>query len=78
MNNATNDTRLVMTIRSLLAAEKPKNTSPLDLLQTIRLLVQHADEKDVYVSQTTLAEELCSSPDMRCVGSSSATIRSLS
>ena len=63
MNQALNDTRILATMRSLLAADKPKTTTPLDLLQTIRLLLQHADEKDVYVSQITLAEELCSSPD---------------
>jgi biotin operon repressor len=57
------DAEITMTIRRLLAAEKPKRTAPLDLLQVIRLLLQKSDEKDVYVSQDTLAEELCSSPD---------------
>jgi len=57
------DAEITMAVRSLLAAEKPKRTTPLDLLQVIRLLLQKSDEKDVYVSQDTLAEELCSSPD---------------
>jgi hypothetical protein len=57
------DDQITMAIRRFLAAEKPKRTTPLDLLQIIRLLLQKSDEKDVYVPQDTLAEELCSSPD---------------
>jgi hypothetical protein len=58
------DEKLVMALRALLCAEdKPADVTPLDLLQTARLLVQHADEKDVYTSQDTLAEQLCSSVD---------------
>jgi hypothetical protein len=59
-----NDSQITSTIRHLLSAEnKPADFSPLDLLQTVRLLVQHADEKDVYVAQHTIAQQLCSSPD---------------
>ena len=58
------DEQLIMTLRALLCAEdKPEEITPIDLLQIARLLVQHADEKDVYTSQDTLAEQLCSSPD---------------
>jgi hypothetical protein len=58
------DDKLIHIIRRLLAAEdKPNDLIPLDLLQTIRFLLQHADEKDIYPSQETLAEELCSSAD---------------
>ena len=58
------DEKLVMALRALLCAEdKPADVTPLDLLQIARLLLQHADEKDVYTSQDTLAEQLCSSVD---------------
>jgi len=58
------DEKLMHVIRRLLAAEnKPSDLTSLDLLQTIRFLLQHADEKDIYPSQETLAEELCSSAD---------------
>jgi hypothetical protein len=57
-----NDTQIVCALRSLLCAEnKPAETTPLDLLQVTRLLVQHADERDVYLSQDTIAMQLCSS-----------------
>jgi hypothetical protein len=58
------DAELVHVFRRVLAAEdKPREITPLDLLQIIRFLVQQADEKHVGPSQDTLAEELCSSPD---------------
>lgn len=55
--------KLTHAIRLLLAADKPTALAPLDILQTIRLLLQHADEKYIYPSQATLAEQLCSSED---------------
>src|SRR5437868_7085989 len=58
------DAQLMHAVRRFLAApDKPGQTTPLDLLQTIRLLLQRADEEDIRPSQDTLAEELCSSPD---------------
>jgi hypothetical protein len=60
-----NDVDLIHAIRRLLATENqlPKDTTPLDLLQTVRFLVQRADEANVWPSQDTLAEQLASSPD---------------
>jgi hypothetical protein len=51
---------LLPTIRRLLAghAERPDGLLPIDLLMTVRLLLQSADERPVYASQGTLAEEL--------------------
>jgi hypothetical protein len=54
------DTQLVHTLRSLWCADdKPTQITPLDLGQITRLLLQHADERDVFTSQSTLAEQLC-------------------
>jgi len=59
-----NNRELVTAIRKMFAAdEKPEGTTSLDLLQTIRLLVQNADETDIWPSQETLATDLCSSAD---------------
>jgi hypothetical protein len=56
------DQQLVAVLRGLLCSEnKPKELTSLDLLQTVRLLIQRADESDLYVSQGTLAVQLCSS-----------------
>ena len=53
------DEQIMQTIRRLLASDpKPSDCRPIDLLQTIRLLLQHGDERDVYVSRATLATEL--------------------
>ena len=58
------DQEITRHIRHLLSAEhKPHNLEPIDLLQTVRLLVQGADEKDLYLSQSTLATQLCCSTD---------------
>lgn len=58
------DSEIVVSLRSLLCADdKPQQITPLDLLQITRLLLQHADEKDVALSQDTIAEQLCTSAD---------------
>lgn len=58
------DVQLVHYLRAFLASDdKPKNLSPIDLLQVVRFLLQLADEKDCYVSQETLAAQLCVSAD---------------
>lgn len=53
------DQQILQAIRRLLAADqKPSDCRPIDLLQIIRLLLQHSDEHDVRVSRGTLASEL--------------------
>lgn len=53
------DEQLGKTIRHLVCADtKPKDISPVDMLQVIRMLVQRGDEAPLYMSQTTLAEQL--------------------
>ena len=72
-----NDTQLLHYLRAFLASDdKPETLNPLDIVQTVRLLLQLADEKDAYMSQDTLAMQLCSSVDaikrsqdrLSCVG----------
>jgi biotin operon repressor len=52
--------KLLEVIRKLLASQdgKPEELLPVDILLTIRLLLQHADEQPVRLSQGTLALEL--------------------
>jgi hypothetical protein len=58
------DEKIVQCLRSLLCAEdKTRDLTPLDLLQTTRLLLQRADESDVYASQDTIANQLLTSHD---------------
>jgi hypothetical protein len=52
------DSQITDCIRALFAAQKPEQISPTALLLTIRLLIQHADEKELNLSQGTLAEQL--------------------
>lgn len=52
------DEQLTAVIRKLFAADKPSVIRPIDLLLTIRLLVQHGDENEVQLSQGTLAHDL--------------------
>lgn len=59
-----NDTQICRTLRRMLAAEeRPDSITSIDLFQTFRLLLQHADERDVYASQGTIARELACSED---------------
>ena len=55
-----NEETLLRTIRGLLANDegRPEGLLPVDLLLTIRLLLQSGDERPVYASQGTLAREL--------------------
>jgi hypothetical protein len=52
------DSQITDTIRRFLLAEKSPDLSPTALLLIIRLLVQHGDEKELYLGQDTLAGEL--------------------
>lgn len=53
------DDQICKVIRRLLANDElPDGIVSIDLLQTVRLLVQHADEQDLYLSQGTLARHL--------------------
>jgi DNA-binding MarR family transcriptional regulator len=51
---------LLETLRKLLASDegRPEGILPVDLLLVARLLLQRADERPVYTSQSTLAREL--------------------
>ena len=51
---------MLETLRKLLASDegRPEGLLPVDLLLTIRLLLQGGDERPVYASQGTLAREL--------------------
>jgi hypothetical protein len=63
--------KLLEVIRKLLASQdaKPSELLPVDLLLTIRLLLQHADEQPVCLSQGTLALELgCTENTVRNAG----------
>ena len=54
-----NDSQLVTIVRHLVCTENvPTDITPLDRLQVIRLLVQHAAEENVYTSQDVLASQL--------------------
>lgn len=55
--------QLLSAMRAFLACEKPSDLTPLDLLQTLALLLEGADEQDPYKGQETRALELASSPD---------------
>jgi len=58
------DPQLLQYFRKFLSSEdKPDSLQAIDLLLTVRLLVQHADESNLYVSQGTLATQLCVSED---------------
>jgi len=53
------DSQLVTTIRHLVCAtDVPADITPTDRLQIIRFLIQGGDEKNLYVSQDTLAAQL--------------------
>ena len=54
------DETMLETLRKLLASDegRPEGLLPVDLLLTIRLLLQGGDERPVYASQGTLAREL--------------------
>ncbi len=56
------DSQLTQVIRHLLASDKPSDITPLDLLLVVRLLLQHAAEKSVTLSYTSLGEQMCCSP----------------
>jgi hypothetical protein len=63
--------KLLEVIRKLLASQdaKPEELLPVDLLLIIRLLLQHADEQPVRLSQGTLALELgCTENTIREAG----------
>jgi hypothetical protein len=63
--------KLLEVIRKLLASQdaKPEELLPVDLLLLIRLLLQHADEQPVRLSQGTLALELgCTENTIREAG----------
>lgn len=54
------DEKLLNIIRHFLAAEnKPQNCTPTDMLQVVRLLVQHGAEQEVGISRGTLSVQLC-------------------
>jgi hypothetical protein len=53
------DYQLTQVIRHLLASEKPSGITPLDVLLVVRLLLQHAAEKAVTLSYSSLGEQLC-------------------
>jgi hypothetical protein len=59
------DEQICQTVRSLFEAdEKPEHLTPLDLLQTVRLLVEEQEySMGVHVPQDELADQLCSSHD---------------
>jgi biotin operon repressor len=54
------DETLLETLRKLLASDegRPEGLLPVDMLLTVRLLLQGGDERPVYASQSTLAREL--------------------
>lgn len=53
------DEQLTNVLRRLVSSENlPRNCKPIDLLLVSRLLLQKADEKDVFVSRATMAENL--------------------
>ena len=54
-----NDSQLTQVIRHLLASDKPSDIKPLDVLLVVRLLLQHAAEKSVTLSYSSLADQLC-------------------
>jgi hypothetical protein len=52
------DSETVAILRDFLAADKPADATPLDILQTVYLLVRKAGDHDIYDSQQTLASRL--------------------